>query len=125
MSKGSKQKVVLTFNINHLINSHGKKETGSSILFFENGDVGYGSYRDSLFGQKYKVKRLLPASEISKVELSTSAGDDTTMTVKISDTNGNVDVVRALILLKSRRNFYASQAPAILSALYKDRYSKL
>jgi len=75
---------------------------------------------------KHKIGLEVANNDIAKVETSASSGEVSSMSIKITDTDGNIDVLDVVVIgFKNKVGEVMAKIPAILSSLYGDRYSKL
>src|ERR1700679_1018385 len=125
MAKNDKRNIVLKqATYSQFSNRSEKQFPAFDLLIFDNGDIAF-SLRKTLFHkQKYKLE--IANDDLAKIETSTASGDYTSMSIKITDTDGHINILDVVVIgFKSKRGAVAAKIPAILSSLYGERYSKI
>jgi len=108
----------------HEFSTTGNKLQGQNIYILNDGSMKVASVRKN----KYKPTYELSNDQITKVEISISQGGSTyENTIKVTSSDGRIDVLRTINFGMTYKASIrdASKVPAILSAIYGERYAKL
>jgi hypothetical protein len=124
MSKDQKPKILRRLDVSHLVKSDSKNPV-SRVIIYDNGNIGMYKLKIAFMRVKEILIRELTPADITKIETSSSSGQDTRISIKITDSHGNTDAFMTNVITRRERNLVAAKLPIIFSSFYGDKYSKL
>lgn len=125
MASNNKRRDIYKQQARHQYSSRGGKlRAGLDLIIFDNGDIEFSVLRPLTLRHKPEIE--ISNADIAKIETSISPGNYTHVSIKITDSSGNIEVVRPLMIgFKNKRSAIVAKLPVILSSLYGERYTKL